>query len=723
MRSLVLAMALLCVVAARGNAVRSFSISKNGSTFLRDGKPFQVISGGFHYFRALAAEWPQRFDTIAASGVNTVETYVAWNFHCPDDPDTCDFTGDRDLFKYIQLAQERGLLLILRVGPYICAEWDFGGLPWWLLKGEDPMEVRTRNPAFIAAVQKWFNILLPKVVPYLYENGGPIVMVQVENEHGMSGLRDKVYLETIRDMMRAALGPNVIHFSVDGNGTDYLYQSAIPGVYQTVDFYNDEKDASRAWKVQHQFESLTGIKGPNMNSEYYVGWISYWGTKGIFARDPVKVMLNTMKMLKSSKSPVNMNMYQQFGGTNFGFWSGSNEVGFVPTSYDYGAPINQSGHPTPMFNALRGVFAVFVPNPSLKSSIPQPPPLAEYGTVTLTEYASLAGVENLKRIAKQVVQHASSQPPSMENVGLGYGYIAYQFSVNQKVHDINLRPLDYALVYMDDEYEGHIHSTSLTLTLANPRHISAITVVVENMGRMNYWWKHPSDVQKGLASAPDITCGEHEDNTENIEPSSYTIYTLPMTHDLISKANWRKIAEITPEKSVKPLPLQPGTFYRGLLNITGTLRGGTMLDMREFGKGFVFVNGFNLGRFWSEIGPQYSLYCPESILKAGTPNEVIVFEQSLSFSEKRRPPMVHFTSVNYDVFDVENTLNVSNIIGFFPDADDSEKNKCNCTLNQAALNTIRSKFSAIGSDNTMIASAFTSFVLLGFLLLKVSVFP
>ncbi|ORC85911.1 beta-galactosidase, partial [Trypanosoma theileri] len=251
-----------------------------------------------------------------------------------------------------------------------------------------------------------------------------------------------------------------------------------------------------------------------------------------------------------------------------------------------------------------------------------------------------------------------------------------------------------------------------------------VTVVVENMGRMNYWWKQPSDVRKGLSSAPDITFEDGEGDTDDMEPSSYTIYTLPMTRDLIYKANWTTIPQTTPEAnsqgSVNPISLQPGTFYRGSLTITGGLRGGTMLDMRGFGKGFVIVNGFNLGRFWSEVGPQYSLYCPESILKVDAPNEVIVFEQSLSFSEKRKPPTVHFTNVNYDVFDVEKGVTASDVIGFFPDKEDE---RCNCAFNQTALHNIDPRFSAIGGDNTMIASTFTPFVLLGFLLLKVSVFP
>lgn len=342
---------MLSVAGAAGSSSRAFTISSDGRTLLKDGRPHRVLSGGFHYFRAPHETWDLRLRTLRASGVNAVQTYVAWNWHCPHEHEPCSFDGDRNLTHFILLAQSHGLDVMLRAGPYICAEWDFGGFPAWILRRNASIAVRSMDPLYLEFVEQWYAILMPKLVPLMYVNGGPVIMVQVENEYGSYG-SDTLYVAHLRDVFRAYLGPDVLLYSTDGNAAWYVDRSATAGVYQAVDF-GPGSNASASWVAQRTNMGKISPVGPPLNDEMYTGWLPQWFDAYVPDNSIASVVAETSDIMVSSSNTSNMNFYMFFGGTNFGFMASYS----VTTSYDYGAPMNETGHPTAKFSALKSFFS------------------------------------------------------------------------------------------------------------------------------------------------------------------------------------------------------------------------------------------------------------------------------------------------------------------------------------------------------------------------------
>uniref|UniRef100_A0A8D0HCL4 Galactosidase beta 1 like n=1 Tax=Sphenodon punctatus TaxID=8508 RepID=A0A8D0HCL4_SPHPU len=376
------ALLLPLVLVLAASAARSFGIDYANNCFLKDGAPFRYISGSIHYARVPAPSWKDRLLKMYMSGLNAVQVYVPWNYHEPL-PGLFNFADDRDLEAFLDLTAQLGLLVILRPGPYICAEWEMGGLPAWLLWKPD-IKLRSSDPDFLQAVDSWLDVLLPMIKPRLYHNGGNIISIKVENEYGSYYACDYDYLRHLLAAFRARLGAQVLLFTTDGNKEAALRCGTLQGLYATVDF-GPGRNVTAAFAVQRLYEP----KGPLVNSEYYTGWLDYWGQPHS-STDPELVASGLQDMLKLGAS-VNMYMFQ--GGTNFGYWSGADykdKYKPVTTSYDYDAPLSEAGDPTPKLFAIRTVIGkVLGPVPS--SSLPTTNTRAECCPLGSMAPASLLG--------------------------------------------------------------------------------------------------------------------------------------------------------------------------------------------------------------------------------------------------------------------------------------------------------------------------------------------
>ena len=383
-------------------------VSVSDGQFLRDGAPHQIISGAIHYFRVHPDLWQDRLRRLAAMGLNTIETYVAWNVH-ERVRGEFDFTGAADLARFVGLAGELGLDVIVRPGPYICAEWDFGGLPAWLMSVPD-LHLRSSDPAFIAAVDAWLDAVAPVMRPLLATNGGPVVAVQVENEYGSYG-DDADYLEHCRAAL-VERGVDVLLFTSDGPGSDWLESGSIPGVLATANFGSR---AAESFAELRRFQP----NGPDMCMEYWNGWFDHWGEQH-HTRDPEDAAKVLDDMLRAGAS---VNLYMAHGGTNFGLWNGCNvkDGQFQPTttSYDYDAAVGEAGELTPKWYAFRDVILRYASGP--------PPPAPD---LTPRMAAQVAPVRDwvALRDTLQVFDApvTAPMPRSMEDLGQDHGLIHYR---------------------------------------------------------------------------------------------------------------------------------------------------------------------------------------------------------------------------------------------------------------------------------------------------------
>ncbi|MFT7816128.1 beta-galactosidase isoform X1 [Arapaima gigas] len=327
-------------------APRTFEIDYKNDCFHKDGQPFRYISGSIHYSRIPRIYWKDRLLKMYMAGLNAIQTYVPWNYHEPV-PNQYVFSGDRDLEYFLQLASDIGLLVVLRPGPYICAEWDMGGLPAWLLNKTD-IVLRSSDPDYIGAVDKWMGKLLPMIKPFLYQNGGPVITVQVENEYGSYFACDYNYLRHLTRLFRYHLGGEVVLFTTDGASVGYLKCGSLQGLYATVDF-GPGGNVTAAFAAQRYAEP----NGPLVNSEFYTGWLDHWGEHhSVVPASAVAKSLNEILEVGAS-----VNLYMFIGGTNFGYWNGANTpYAPQPTSYDYDAPLTEAGDLTDKYFAIRDVI-------------------------------------------------------------------------------------------------------------------------------------------------------------------------------------------------------------------------------------------------------------------------------------------------------------------------------------------------------------------------------
>ena len=567
-------------------SVSTFAIGDQD--FLLNGEPFQVLSGALHYFRVHPDLWADRIHKARLMGLNTIETYVAWNAHEPQFGGF-DFTGGLDLGRFLDLIAAEGMHAIVRPGPYICAEWDNGGLPAWLF-ADDAVGIRSDEPIFLGAVSRFFDQLAPILGPRQIDRGGPIILVQVENEYGAYG-SDKNYLRKIADLTRG-MGITVPLTTVDQPIDDMLANGSVPGVHLTGSFGS---------RIPERLDILRRHQptGPLMCSEFWDGWFDDWG--GHHHTTPIAVTAADLEVLLARGASVNVYMFH--GGTNFGFTNGANDKGtYLPitTSYDYDAPLDEAGNPTEKYWAFREVLTRYGAAPS---SSPVAAAAAPAFTVPLTQTMSLWDV-----VADRATWTSHSSLPSADSLGQYTGFTLYRTEIATVSNDIlsvgEVR--DRAQVFLDRDPVGVLsrehHDRSIVLPAARR---GMLHLLVEDQGRVDYGRRIGEP--KGLVGPARIG-GEELRRWE----------ATPV--DLGDPVG------IGAALAALPVTFVAGVAGPAFARATFDLEtvADLFLDTGGWGKGVVWINGFNLGRYWSR-GPQHTLYVPAPLLHP-TGNELLVLE-------------------------------------------------------------------------------------------------
>ncbi len=562
--------------------------------FYVNGKPVQIISGAIHYFRIVPAYWRDRLEKLKAMGCNTVETYVPWNLHEPQKGTYC-FEGILDIKKFLEIAAELELWVIFRPSPYICAEWEFGGLPAWLL-AEDGMRFRSSYSSFLQHTADYYKKLFEITAPLQLPLGGPIILIQIENEYGYYA-DDTAYLEQMKQLM-VDNGACVPFVTSDGPWGDALECGKLEGVLPTGNFGSKMKEQFGVLK-----EHTNG--GPLMCMEFWVGWFDHWGNGG----HKTSNMEENCKDLDEALQYGNINIYMFIGGTNFGFMNGSNyydELTPDVTSYDYDAVLTECGDITPKYEAFKEIIGKYTKLPEIEFTTKIEK--KAYGKLSCKEKVGL--FESLEDISAPVTDLF---PKSMEKLGQSYGYTLYRSSLvkEKKLDKIRLyNANDRAKIYISQEAVATLYDRELLAEHEISYDFekgSTIDILMENMGRVNFG-PYLDKQRKGIDGSVVINGHQH---------MNWEHYTLPL--DNLHKLDFTKGF-----KEQKP------AFYR--FEFLAEEKGDTFVDMEGWGKGCVFINGFNLGRFW-EIGPQKRLYLPAPLLQDGI-NEIIVFETEGKASEE-----------------------------------------------------------------------------------------
>lgn len=555
------------------------------SAFLLDGKPLQMISGEMHCYRVPREYWRDRMKMAKAMGLNTIGTYVFWNAH-EAEKGKYDFTGNNDIAGFVRIAKEEGLWVVLRPSPYACAEWEFGGYPWWLLK-DSTVRVRSKDPRFIEAYRAYINQLAKQLAPLLVTHGGNILMVQIENEYG-SYSDDKSYLDLNRRIFRAA-GFDGVLFTCDG--AEQMGKGYLPGYLPAV---NGEENPVA---VKNLIRKYHEGKGPFYVAEWYPGWFDDWGKR--HANVGYKHAAAVLDTILSAG--ISINIYMFHGGTTRGFMNGANMNKRNPyspqvSSYDYDGPLDESGNATEKFYAFREVIKKHLAEGEVLPMVPGKKETMAINGIRLSAYSGVFGA-----LPKPV---RSVGPLCFEDLNQAYGFVLYRTRLMHggsgwlKIKELR----DYAIVYINGVQTATLDRRLKqdSLQLSDVPAGARLDIWVENNGRINYG-PFLTDNRQGITEEVTLN-GEKVDNWE--------MYGFPF----LNVANYKYGA--------KPVTGQP-CLYRGTFTTQETKD--TYLDMRGFGKGFVFLNGINLGKYW-EIGPQQTIYVPAGWLKKGT-NEIVVFDE------------------------------------------------------------------------------------------------
>lgn len=574
----------------------SFEVGKG--QFLYNGEPFVIKAAELHYPRIPKEYWEQRIQLSKALGMNTICLYVFWNVH-EGREDVFDFSGQNDLRAFINLCEENGMKVILRPGPYVCAEWEMGGLPWWLLKKKD-IRLREDDPYFMERVEKFQKAVADQVADLTIDKGGPIIMVQVENEYGAYGT-NKEYVGKIRDILRGNFGEEVTMFQCDwsSNFTD----NGLDDLLWTMNF-------GTGADIDSQFARLRELRpeSPLMCSEFWSGWFDKWGAEHE-TRSADEMIAGIDEMLSKD---ISFSLYMTHGGTNWGHWAGANSPGYSPdvTSYDYDAPISESGQPTEKFWLLRETLARHAEGG--KESLPPLPELVTpiaIDTFTFNEYAVLW--DNLPPAVHD------EEIKTFEDYDQGFGSIIYSTQLPPieagTILMVN-EPHDYARIFIDGKPVGvldrRLGQKELTIENDYPEG-GRLEILVEAMGRINFG--RAIKDYKGITESVSI----REPRQSETELKDWEVFLLPDSLDFYSSFEFRPLPSL--EKGSQKFP--PGV-YRG--SFTTEKPSDTFLDFSSWGKGLVYVNGHGLGRIWS-IGPQQTLYLPGPWLKEGE-NEILIFD-------------------------------------------------------------------------------------------------
>ena len=565
--------------------------------FLLNGRPFKILSGAIHYFRVAPTDWYHSLYNLKALGFNTVETYVPWNLHEPRKGEY-HFDGVLDLEKFLLTAQELGLYAIVRPSPYICAEWEFGGFPAWLLN--ESTRIRSNEVVYLNHVADYYDVLMKKIVPHQLSNGGNILMVQIENEYGSYG-EDKDYLRSIHNLM-CERGITVPFFTSDGPWRATLRAGSMidEDILVTGNFGSKAKEN---FDSMQKFFDEHDKKWPLMCMEFWDGWFNRW-KEPIIQRDPHELAEAVREVLDQGS----INLYMFHGGTNFGFMNGCSARGVIDlpqiTSYDYGAPLNEQGNPTEKYYALQKM--IHDNYPDIQQMAPLVKPSLEIKNIPLTNKVSLFAT--LDTISEPI---HSKYPKTMEELSQNTGYLLYRTTIEKDAEEERLRIIDgrdRSQLFVNQKLQATQYQTEIgdDVKVSLPQNDNQIDVLIENMGRVNYGHKLFADTQrKGIRTG--VMADLH--------------FITNWQHYCLSLENCKKV-----DYSKEWQPNQP-SFYRYEFNLSEVRD--CFIDLSKFGKGIVFVNQTNIGRFW-EVGPTLSLYVPSDLLNEGT-NEIVIFETEGTF--------------------------------------------------------------------------------------------
>ncbi|MFD8042307.1 beta-galactosidase [Streptomyces chartreusis] len=573
------------------------ALTTSADGFLLRGEPFRIVSGAMHYFRVHPDQWADRLRKARLMGLNSVETYVPWNLHQPDPAGPLVLDGFLDLPRYLSLARAEGLHVLLRPGPFICAEWDDGGLPAWLIADPD-IKLRTGDPRFTGAFDRYLDELLPPLLPFMAAAGGPVIAVQVENEYGAYG-EDTAYLKHLESAFRSR-GVEELLFTCDQADPEHLAAGSLPGVLATATF-GSRVDRNLAELRRHQPE------GPLVCAEFWIGWFDHWGGPH-HVRDAADAAADLDRLLSAGAS---VNIYMFHGGTNFGFTNGANHKhAYQPTvtSYDYDAALTECGDPGPKYHAFREVIARHLPVPDEPAPAPSRklPPIA----VELDRRAPL--LTHTKALAEPV---RTEDPATMNVLGLDTGYALYRTTfgtAGDGLLHFTGGVGDRAQVFVDGAPVGVLererHDETLPVRVPHPG--ATLEVLVENMGGVNYGPR--IGAPKGLLG--------------------------PVTFDGRPLHGWD--CHPLPLDDLSGLPFAPAeaatavepAFHQGTFEVD--VPADSFLALPGWTKGQAWINGFHLGRYWNR-GPQHTLYVPAPILRPGT-NELILLELHATTSTRAR---------------------------------------------------------------------------------------
>ncbi len=579
---------LLILIFSLPVAAQNFTIGK--STFLLNGKPFTVKAAELHYTRIPAPYWEHRIEMCKALGMNTICLYVFWNIH-EQTEGQFDFTGQNDIAAFCRLAQKHGMYVIVRPGPYVCAEWEMGGLPWWLLKKKD-IVLRTLDPYFMERTAIFMKEVGKQLAPLQITRGGNIIMVQVENEYGAYAV-DKPYVSAIRDIVKSAGFTEVPLFQCDWSST--FDRNGLDDLLWTINF-------GTGANIEQQFKRLREARPetPLMCSEFWSGWFDHWGRK--HETRPAKSMVQGIKDMLDRN--ISFSLYMAHGGTTFGHWGGANNPSYsaMCSSYDYDAPISEPGWTTDKYFQLRDLLKNYLPAGEQLPEIPEAFPVIEIPEVEFTQVAPL--FSNLPEAKESM----DIQP--MEAFDQGWGTILYRTTLQEPVENGTTMKItevhDWAQVFADGKLLARLDRRRGEFALQLPvlKKGTRIDILVEAMGRVNF--DESIHDRKGITEKVELVRGK-----QSAELTNWTVYSFPVDYSFVQDKRYKN-------GTAQTMP----AYYRTTFRLDKV--GDTFLDMSTWGKGMVWVNGLAIGRFW-EIGPQQTLFMPGCWLKEGE-NEIIVLD-------------------------------------------------------------------------------------------------
>lgn len=578
---------------------RTFQVDYNNNTFVKDGEPFRYVSGSIHYGRIHPEYWQDRLQKMYAAGLNAISLYVPWNLHEPN-PGEYNFDGGADLLRFLSLANETGLLVVLRPGPYMCSEWDSGGLPAWLLK-QTNISLRTTDEKYLQPATKWMTKLLTMVKPFLYKNGGPVILVQIENEYGSFPACDYAYMEHLHKLFVKVLGDDVVYFTTDGPWKKMLECGMVKGVLATIDFRAVE-NASAHFALLRTFQP----NGPLVNSEFYTGWLDHWGEP--HQKVNTSVLANSLDNLLSMG--VNVNMYMFEGGTNFGFWTGGNYKNgkYRPqcSSHDYNAPLSEAGDPTEKFYGVRDVISKYYPIPP--DPVPPPTPKGSYDPLKMQYYGSILDVLD---VVSPQGPTKSKYPITMEVLNQYHGFMLYRTTIPSMsgtgpLSCAGIRDRGYVMV--NGINQGTLERITNPEITVSYKSGETLDILVENQGHINYG----SGMYDPKGILGNVTLN-------NALLSDWSMFPIDINKLLtvIKRGCHDHKKQKTPAVNIP-------SFYYSEVTLEPTKD--TFLDPVGWSKGQAFLNDFNLGRYWPTKGPQITLYIPAPVIEKDGPNVLVMFE-------------------------------------------------------------------------------------------------